>query len=137
MGEHALDLLRLEPVPETGRDADGRVLRRPAGRERVRDRGVHDRDPRLRQIGHRAESLDHLVQCGGIRGAHDLRAGGRERELVRGVVLEEGETDDDDQQRHEADVQELEENDGENDVEQAEQACREQHPQCEAGIPAI
>ena len=35
--EDALDLPRLEPLPETLRHRDGRVLRVAAGRERVRD----------------------------------------------------------------------------------------------------
>ena len=64
VGEHALDLLRLEPLPEALGDRDGRVLRAPAGGERVRDVGRDDRHPRLRQVGHRAEALDHLVQLG-------------------------------------------------------------------------
>ena len=36
---------------------------RPVG-ERVRDVARDDRDPRLRQVGHRAEPLDHRVQLG-------------------------------------------------------------------------
>ena len=62
MGEHALDLRRLEPLPEAGRDGDSGVLRVAAGGERVRDVAVDHGDLRLRQVGHRAEPLDHVVQ---------------------------------------------------------------------------
>ena len=72
--EHALDLARLEAAPEAGRDRDGRVLRAPAGRERVRDVGVDDRDPRLRQVGERAEPLDHVVELRRLVALDDLRA---------------------------------------------------------------
>jgi hypothetical protein len=52
--EHALDLLRLEALPETARDRHSRMLRAPAGRESIRDVGVDDRDPWLRQVSQRA-----------------------------------------------------------------------------------
>ena len=73
--EDRLDLLRLEPAPEPLRHRDRRVLRVAAGRERVRDVARDDSDPRLRQVGHRAEPLDHRVQVGRLVGGDDLRAG--------------------------------------------------------------
>ena len=54
---------------------------------------VDDGDPRLRQVGHRAEPLDHRVQLGRLSARDDLRPGRGERELVGGVVLEEGDPD--------------------------------------------
>ena len=58
----------------------------------------------------------------------------RERDLVRGVVLEEGQADDDQEHRREADVEDAEEDDREDDVEQAEQPAREEHPQREPAV---
>ncbi len=48
--------------------------------------------------------LDHVVQRGRLLAADDLRAGGLEGELVRGVVLEEREPDDDQEHRCEPDA---------------------------------
>ena len=135
--EHALDLFRLEALPEAGGDADGGMLRRAAGRERVRDGRVHDRDLRLRQVGHRAEPLDHVVQRRLLLAADDLRAGRPERELVRRVVLEERERDDDHEHRCEPDAEGLQEDEPEDHVEQAEHARRQEHPQREAGVAAV
>ena len=98
---------------------------------------VHDRDLRLRQVGDRAQPLDHVVQRGRLLAAHDLRAGGGEGDLVGGVVLEQRDADHDQQHRREADVEEREQDDGEDDVQQAEQARREEHPEREAGIAAV
>ena len=67
----------------------------------------------------------------------DFRAGGGEGELVRRVVLEEREPDDDQEDRDETDVQNVDEGDCEDDVEQAEEAAREEHPEREAGVAAI
>ena len=67
----------------------------------------------------------------------DLRARGAQRELVRGVVLEERQPDDDQEHRHEPDVEDVEEDDGEDDVEQAEQAAGEEHARREACVTAI
>ena len=80
--EHALDLLRLEALPEPARDGDGRAFRAAARREGVRNVRVDDRDPRLGQVGHRAQPLDHVVQVGRLVALDDLRAGGPERDLV-------------------------------------------------------
>ena len=63
------------------------------------------------------------MQRGRLLAGDDLRAGGGERELVRGVVLEEREPDDDHEHRDEPDVQDLEQDDREDHVEQAEQAA--------------
>ena len=98
-------------LPEPLRHGDGGVLRVAAGRERVRDVGGDDGDARLRQVGHRAEPLDHRVQLGRLLGGDDLRAGRRERELVGRPVLEDGDADDDHEHRREADVQHVEEDD--------------------------
>ena len=136
VAEHALDLLRLEAAPEAGGDRDHGVLRVPAGRERVRDVGVDDRDPRLREVGHRAEALDHRVQLGRLLRGDDLRPRGGEGELVRRPVLDGGQADDDHEHRGEPDVQGVEEDEGEADVEEAEQAAREEHPQREPPVPA-
>ena len=111
----------LEPAQEPGRHGDGGVLRVAPGGERVRDVGVDDRDARHRQLGHRAEPLDRVVQLRRLVALDDLRAGGAQRELVGREVLEEREPDDDQEHRDEPDVQELEQDDGERDVEQPEQ----------------
>ena len=63
--------------------------------------------------------------CGRLLAGDDLRACGGEGELVGGVVLEERETDDDQEHRREPDVEDAEEDDGEDDVEQTEQRRRE------------
>ena len=99
VGENRLELLLLEPLPQPARDRDGGVLRVAAGREGVRDIGLNDGDPRLRQVGHRAEPFDHRVKVGRLLGGDDLRAGRSERDLVGGVVLEEGDADDDHEHR--------------------------------------
>ncbi len=104
------------------------------GRERVRDVGLNDGNPRLRQVGHRAEPFDHRVEVGRLLGGDDLRAGRGERDLVGGVVLEEGHADDDHDHRREADVEHAEEHDGEDDVEQPEQPAREEHPQRQSSV---
>ena len=127
--KHSLDLLRIEAPPEALGHRNGCVLRAPAGRERVRDVRRHDGDLRLRQVGHRAETLHHRVQLRRFLARGDLRAGGRKRELVRGVVLEEGEADHDHEHRDQADVQRLEQDDGEDDVQQAEQPAGGEHAQ--------
>ena len=137
VSEHALDLLRLEALPQAGRDADRGVLGRATGGECVRHRRVHDRDLRLRQVRHRAQPLDHVVQRGRLLAGDDLRAGGGERELVRREVLEEREPDDDQEHGRETDVQHLEEDHREDHVEQAEEARREDHPQCQTGIATV
>jgi hypothetical protein len=80
--EHALDLLRLQPLPEAARDGDGRVLGAAPGREGVRHVGVDDRDARLGQIGHGAQTLDHVMQLRRLIALHDLCAGRGQRELV-------------------------------------------------------
>src|SRR6478736_6405754 len=49
----------------------------------------------LRQVGHRAEPLDHCVQIRRLFLGDDLGPGGGERELRRREVLEDGEADDD------------------------------------------
>ena len=54
----------------------------------------------------------------------DLRAGGLQRELVGGEVLEERQPEDDHEHRDEADVQHREQDDREDHVEQSEQARR-------------
>ena len=137
MRQDSLDLLGLEAIPEPGRHAYRRMLRRAAGGEGVGHRRVQDRDLRLRQIGHCAQALDHLVQRGSFLGAHDLRAGGAEGELVRRVVLEERDPDHDHEHRDEPHVQVVEEDDGEQDVEQTQEAGREEHAEGQAGITAI
>ena len=138
VGEHALDLLRLEALPEAARDGHRRVLRAAAGREGVRDVGVDHRDPRLRQIGHRAEPLDHVVQLGRLLALDDLRPGRRQRELVRREVLEEREpADDQDDREPDPEVEQLEEDDEEDDVEQAEQERRQDHPRRQPCVAAV
>ena len=93
---------------------------------------------RLRQVGHRAQALDHVVQRRAPpRGSTIFAPEARERELVGGEVLEEREPDDDQEHRDEPDVQDVEQDDGEDDVEQAEQAAREEHARREAGVTAI
>src|SRR5439155_12265527 len=91
-------------------------------------------DPRLRQIGHRAQPLDHRVQFRRLVALDYLRAGGGERELVGGVVLEEGQANHDHDHRDQADVQDLEEDYGENDIEEPEQEAREEHPRRETRV---
>ena len=135
--QHALDLVRLEPAPEAGRHGDGRVLGATPGRERVRDVRVDHGDPRLREIGHRAQPLDHGVQLRRFFLAHDLRAGGCEGELVGGEVLEDGEPDDDQEHRNQADVQNLEQDYGEAHVQRAEQRACEQHPEGKTGVATV
>ena len=135
--EHALDLARLEPLPEAARHGDGRVLRVAAGRERVRDVGVDHGDPRLRQVGHRAEPLDHRVELRRLLLRDDLRAGGPEGELVRREVLEEGEAGDDQHHREDPDVEVRDEDRAEDDVEQAEQPGRREHPEGQPRITSV
>jgi hypothetical protein len=77
------------------------------------------------------------VELGGFLARNDLRARGCERQLVGGVVLEERDADHDEQRRDQGDVQHLEEDDGENDVEQPEEPRRHEHPQREAGVAAV
>src|SRR5581483_4147254 len=110
-------------------------LRVPAGREGVGDVARDDGDPRLRQVGHRAEPLDHRVQLRRLVRRDDLRAGRGEGELVGRVVLEEREADHDQEHRREPDLQDAEEHDGEDDVEEPEQRAREEHPQRKPPIP--
>ena len=86
-------------------------------------------------IAHSRSTMSCSV--GRLLARDDLGAGGAQRELVRGVVLEERDPDHDHEHRHEADVQDVEQDDGEDDVEQAEQAAREEHPQREAGVAAV
>ena len=86
------------------------------------------------EIGQRAQPLDHVVQRGRLLATDDLGAGRGERELVRGVVLEDCEADHDDEQRGKPDVEEIEEGNSEDDVEQAKQAAREEHPQGEPPV---
>ena len=76
---------------------------------------------RLRQVGQRAQALDHVVQLGRLVALDDLGPGRGERELVGGEVLDEREADDDHDHHQQAGVQHLEEDDREDDVEQAEQ----------------
>ena len=51
--------------------------------------------------------------------------------------LPERNPDHDYEHRDEGDVEDVEEDDGEEHVQQAQEAAREQHPDGEAGIPAI
>ena len=113
---------------------DGRMGGIPAGRKGVRHVRRDDGDPRLGQVGHRAEPLDHRVQLGRLLGRDDLRAGGSERQLVGGEVLERGQPDDDQEHRREPDVQDLEEDYGEHDVERAEQERRRDHARRQAEV---
>jgi site-specific DNA-cytosine methylase len=113
------------------------MLRVPSRRERVRHVGVDDRDPRLRQVGHRAEPLDHVVQLRRLVALDDLRAGGGQRDLVGRVVLEEREPQHDHEHRREPDLQHREQNNSKDDVQQAEQGCRQQHPQRETGVASV
>ena len=62
--------------------ATAACLRAAARREGVRHVGVDDCDPRLGQVGQRAQPLDHVVQVGRLVALDDLRPGGRERDLV-------------------------------------------------------
>src|SRR5439155_20191506 len=125
--EHAFDLLRLQPLPEATGDGDGRMLRAASGRKGVGDLAVDDGDARLGQIAHGAETLDHVVQLWRLIALDHLRAGGGQRELVGGEVLEEGDPDDDHDHGHETNVQNLEEHDRKDDVEQPEQRAGEDH----------
>ena len=113
------------------------MFRAPAGCERVRDVGVDDCHSRLRQVGHRAQPFDHRVQLGCLIAVDDLGPRGSESELVGGVVLEEGQADDDYEHQREAGVQGVEEDDCEDDVEQAEQAGRQEHPQRQSGVTSV
>ncbi len=72
--EHSLDLRLAQPVPEPLGDGDDGVLRVPPGRERVRHVGRDDGDPRLRQVGHRAQALDHVVELRRLVAVDHLRA---------------------------------------------------------------
>jgi hypothetical protein len=119
VGEHRLDLLRVEPPPEAGRHRDGGVLRVAAGRERVGDVGVDDGDPRLRQVGHGAEALDYGMELRRVLARDDLRPRRGEGDLVGRPVLDDGEPDDDHEHRREGQIQRVEQDDGETDVEQA------------------
>ena len=75
--------------------------------------------------------------AGRLLAADDLRARGAQRELVGGEVLEEREPDDDQQHRHEPDVQDVEEDHRDDDVQEAEQAAGEKHARREASVTAI
>ena len=119
--EHRLDLPRLQALPEALGHRDGGVLRSAARGERIRDVRRDDGDARLRQVCERAQPLDHRAGCG-------------ERELVRRPVLNDREPDDDDEHRHEADVQCAEQHERENHVEQPEQTAGQEHAHREAEI---
>ena len=69
VGQHALELARLEPLHEPGRDAHRRALATVPGGEGVRQVGLRDRDPRLGQVGQLAEPLDRLVEAGASGGS--------------------------------------------------------------------
>ena len=137
VGEHRLDLPRLEPLQEPTRHRDDGMLLVAPGGERIRHVRVDDRDPRLRQVGQRAQPLDHRMELGRLLRRDDLRSRGCERQLVRRPVLEHGQADDDHEQRHEPHVQHREEDDCEEDVEQAEQAARQDNAKGEPEIPAV
>ena len=79
----------LEALPQAPSDRDSRLLRAPTGREGVRNVGVDHGDARLREVGQRAEPLDHVVQLGRLLALDDLGPGRGERELVRREELEE------------------------------------------------
>src|SRR5439155_24782904 len=98
---------------------------------------VDDRDPRLRQVRHRTEPFDHVVQLRRLIALDDLRARRRQCELVGREVLEEGESDDDQDQRDEADIQDVEEDDCKDDVEKPEQRAREEHSQRQTGVATV
>ena len=57
------------------------------------------------------------IRC--FLGRDDLGPSRTERQLVGGVVLEEGEADDDHEHRHEPEVEDAEQDDAKDDVEQA------------------
>jgi hypothetical protein len=92
------------------------VLRAPAGRERVRHIRRDHRDARLRQVGQRAEPLDHRVQLRRLLGPDHLGPGRGQRDLVRGEVLEEREPADDHDHHQDPGIEDLEEDDGEDHV---------------------
>src|SRR3954466_14461748 len=64
----------LGPPPEALRDGHRSVLRTAAGCKGVRDIGRDDSNPRLREVGHRAEALDHGVELRSLVGGDDFRA---------------------------------------------------------------
>ena len=77
------------------------------------------------------------MERGSLLARDDFGARCGERQLVRGVVLEDREPADDQDHRDEPDVQDLEEHDREDHVEQAKEARREDHANREAGVPSI
>ena len=89
------------------------------------------------QVGERAEPLDHRVQVGRFLAGDDLRARGRKRDLVGCPVLDPRDADDDHEHGYERELHEDEQHDRKTDVEQPEQAAREEHPDREPGVAPV
>ena len=137
VGQHAFEFDAVHLLEQAGGHRDRRVLGAPARGEGVRDVAVDDRDPRLRQVGHRAQPLDHRVQLRRVVRRDDLRAGGLESELVGRPVLHDRQADEDHEHRHEPDVQRIEEHECEYDIEQAQEPARGEHPQRQPSVAAV
>ena len=89
VGEHRFEFLAVErPHDRVGDRHDG-VLRAAPGRERVRNRGGHDPDPRFREARSRGEALDHAVQLRVLVLFDDPGAGAPEHQLIGEEELEE------------------------------------------------
>jgi len=84
-----------------------------------------------------SEALDHRVQLRRLLRRHDLGARRGERELVGGVVLEQGHPDDDHEHRHEPDAQDVEQDDCEDDVEKAEHPAGQQHAEGQTCVATV
>ena len=89
VGEHAFELDPVHLLEQAGGDRDRRVLRVPAGRERVRRGVVDDVEPRLRQPGRDAQALDEVVVAPVLGPVGRLRATRGERDLVGVEVRDE------------------------------------------------
>ena len=87
VGDHALELMRLEPLHQAGGDGDRGVLGAAAGGEGVGHVGVDQRHPGHRQVGGDAQPLDRGMQLRLLLGGHDLGPGGAQGDLVARPVL--------------------------------------------------
>jgi hypothetical protein len=74
--QHSLDLVGVEAAEQAGGHAHDSVVGCAPGRERVRQVGVGDRDPRLGHVGQGHQPVDDAVQLrcllrGDLAGTHD------------------------------------------------------------------
>ena len=133
VAQDALQLGLVEQVQKTGGGAHGGRVGGAAHCERVGHRCLGDRHLGHGQVGLDAEPLDRAVEIGRLLGGDLVRAHRGQGELVGAEVLhqEQGAGNDGDSDRAGAGGDE----DGdEDDIHEAQQECRCQHPGLEASV---